>query len=570
MDKKNNEGKTFGDIFSNINDKDENKSISFNTIKNESDSLDDDLKMGDLFKKASDSVSNDDKNDGINKESTFNSIFKNDDNSDVEDDSLVEEPSFIDSSLGKKMDSIFDKATLEVNENDDKNISNEEVYNNIDTPISNDSEEEIENRVSENISSNEIEDSSTLDYDTNEDIFSGMSNLFLDNGSNNNDIDDSSIDDDSGVVDDTKEESNLVTDDKSLMDKGNIFFDSDDVDSKDNKDETSSFSDNIFFDSDNDSGQVDKNITFDDNKQDDEDKEVDSNLFFSDREDSESRGEASENIFLNDSSFLEEKDSSKDIDSDIGSSSPFFEEDNDKKEEFNPFFNSKINLIEESKYDDKNISNKIDTSGVQKFNVKVVKKKEPLIKFILGVLSYAVFIWLLLIGITLLLYVLDIKIRAAKGDTSPPKYNAYVVLTGSMLPEIQVYDVVITKKVDAKSLKENDIITFASADTRFLGTIITHRIVKKNYDAKTGGYTFQTKGDNNNIADSALVQPNNIYGKVILKIPKLGYLQEFLASDGGWILVILFPCLIVISYDIVKLSKGIRKKKYKNIKVQSR
>ena len=118
------------------------------------------------------------------------------------------------------------------------------------------------------------------------------------------------------------------------------------------------------------------------------------------------------------------------------------------------------------------------------------------------------------------------------------------------------------------NLKKGDIITFASADSRFRGTIITHRIMKKNPSADGKGYTFQTKGDNNNVADSALVPENNIYGKVILKIPKLGYLQEFLASDGGWIIVILIPCLVVISYDTVKLIKGLRRKKYKNIKVQ--
>ena len=65
-----------------------------------------------------------------------------------------------------------------------------------------------------------------------------------------------------------------------------------------------------------------------------------------------------------------------------------------------------------------------------------------------------------------------------------------------------------------------------------------------------------------------MVLEDNIFGKVILKIPKLGYLQEFLASDGGWIIVILIPCLAVISYDTVKLVKGLKKKKYKNIKVQ--
>ncbi len=250
--------------------------------------------------------------------------------------------------------------------------------------------------------------------------------------------------------------------------------------------------------------------------------------------------------------------------------SPFFEEKLPNIDSFNnPFFDNSLNLVEDTK-STTNPTDNLNFDNIQHFDVKIVKKKEPLIKIILGVISYAIFILLLLIGITLLIYVADIKIRESKGDFSPPTYNAYVVLTGSMLPEIQVYDVVLTKKTDAENLQEGDVITFASSDPRFQGTRITHRIIKKNYDAEQKKYTFQTKGDNNNVADSALVDANNIYGKVILKIPKLGYLQQFLATDGGWIIVILIPCLAVISYDIVKLAKGLKRKKYKNIKVQKK
>lgn len=247
------------------------------------------------------------------------------------------------------------------------------------------------------------------------------------------------------------------------------------------------------------------------------------------------------------------------------STSPFFQEE-EKPEVENPFFQQQINLIENQV--PTSPTNNIELTNTKHYNVKIIKKKEPLIKLILGVLSYAMFIFLLLIGVTLLVYVIDIKIRQSKGDYSAPKFNAYVVLTGSMLPEIKVKDVVITKKTEGKDLKEGDVITFASTDSRFAGTIITHRIIKKNPKTDKEGFTFQTKGDNNNVADSALVTEGNIFGKVILKIPKLGYLQEFLAADGGWIIVILIPCLAVISYDIVKLAKGLKRKKYKNIKVQ--
>ena len=133
--------------------------------------------------------------------------------------------------------------------------------------------------------------------------------------------------------------------------------------------------------------------------------------------------------------------------------------------------------------------------------------------------------------------------------------------------QVVCYHVVVTKKTDAKDLKEGDIITFASSDSRYAGTIITHRIIKTYYDPTTKKYTFESKGDNNNVADNALVEEQNIYGKVILKIPKLGYLQLFLASKGGWILVILIPCAVVVSFDIVKLFKvATQKRKFKIVK----
>lgn len=213
-----------------------------------------------------------------------------------------------------------------------------------------------------------------------------------------------------------------------------------------------------------------------------------------------------------------------------------------------------------------NSDNSINSNnfGVRHYKVHVVREKIKPIKFIINVLSYALFIWLMLIGVTLLVYVADIKIRAMKGDYSPPAYNAYVVLTGSMVPEIMPKDVVVTKKRTPEELEIGDIITFLSSDSRLSGVIVTHRIKNKYYDSTTGKYTFQTKGDDNNTVDFALAEGHNIIGEVILKIPKIGYIQELLASKGGLIIFILIPCLAVLSYDIVKIIKRMGKKKSKS------
>ena len=191
--------------------------------------------------------------------------------------------------------------------------------------------------------------------------------------------------------------------------------------------------------------------------------------------------------------------------------------------------------------------------GVKHYKVKIIKAKENPLRYFVSVMSYALFIFLLLVGGTLLLYVADIKIRAAKGDYSAPVFNAYVVLSGSMLPTIQVKDVVVTKKIAEEELEIGDIITFISPDERFGGISVTHRIIEKIYDEDQGIYTYRTQGDNNNVADSVPVPNVNILGKVILKIPKLGFIQDILASKGGMIIFVLIPCLAILSYDIVKM-----------------
>lgn len=198
--------------------------------------------------------------------------------------------------------------------------------------------------------------------------------------------------------------------------------------------------------------------------------------------------------------------------------------------------------------------------GVKHYKVKIIKQKERPLRYIVSIMSYALFIFLMLIGGTLLLYVADIKIRAAKGDYTAPMFNAYVVLSGSMLPTIQVKDIVVTKKIPEEKLQIGDVITFISPDTRFGGISITHRIIDKIYDENMGVYTYKTQGDANNVADAVPVPNANILGKVILKIPKVGYIQDIISSKGGLIVFVLLPCLAILSYDIFKVLKKLGQK----------
>ncbi len=182
-------------------------------------------------------------------------------------------------------------------------------------------------------------------------------------------------------------------------------------------------------------------------------------------------------------------------------------------------------------------------------------------------LSTLVLVILVIIGITLIGIFVSGKIAQSKGQTPP--ISLYTIISPSMTPNINVYDVVVVKTTDTAALQVGDVISFYSNNEYFDGKPITHRIVEK-FNTEEG-ISYRTKGDANAVVDNDYVYEQNIVGKVILKIPALGRVQFFLASQGGWFIAILIPALAVISYDIVKITKLVAvKNKINRIKKQGK
>ena len=108
------------------------------------------------------------------------------------------------------------------------------------------------------------------------------------------------------------------------------------------------------------------------------------------------------------------------------------------------------------------------------------------------------------------------------------KYQPVAVLTYSMVPAFTRGDVVVINKlsdVEKSELKKGDIIQYKRKDT-----MVIHRIIDIVDDNDERGYILQ--GDNNNSEDPFIVYDNQVVGKEVFSIPKLGYpsvwLSEFL------------------------------------------
>ena len=188
-----------------------------------------------------------------------------------------------------------------------------------------------------------------------------------------------------------------------------------------------------------------------------------------------------------------------------------------------------------------------------------MKKVKKIFYFITSAFMYTVLFLMILVCFTVAIYVLEFNRAMKNGNPTPPIFSSYIIASGSMTPNINVNDMVINQRVQAYEIQVGDVITFLSESPLSNGLTITHRVAAIT-QAPDGSYLFRTKGDANQTADEWLVPEENIIGKVLVKIPYVGYIHSFLLNSYGFLIVIVIPFLIIVIYDFIKLSRLLVKK----------
>jgi len=120
-------------------------------------------------------------------------------------------------------------------------------------------------------------------------------------------------------------------------------------------------------------------------------------------------------------------------------------------------------------------------------------------------------------------------------------YTFFEVVSGSMSPTINTYDLIIVK-ID-NNVKEDDIVTFYSDNT-----FITHRIIEYKSDTK-----ILTKGDANNTSDK-YISKDAIIGKVIYTVREFGVIKRVVASPK--VLISIFATIMLFSLAFSIDNKG--------------
>ena len=138
-------------------------------------------------------------------------------------------------------------------------------------------------------------------------------------------------------------------------------------------------------------------------------------------------------------------------------------------------------------------------------------------------------------------------------------YKPYIVLSDSMNTEFQVGDMAVSKQVDPSTLKPGDIITYRSIDPANYGEMVTHKIREETtYEGKPAFITF---GTTTGVDDTYPALQENIFGKYVFHLPKMGYFFQFLKSTAGYITLILIPFLVLIILQSIKFVRLFRQYK---------
>lgn len=111
----------------------------------------------------------------------------------------------------------------------------------------------------------------------------------------------------------------------------------------------------------------------------------------------------------------------------------------------------------------------------------------------------------------------------------------YAVLSGSMEPELPVGSLIFVRSVDPATLEAGDTVTFRKGS----GVIATHQA----YEVNTENALIRTQGIANRNPDGSIAQDaepvpfSDIVGVPVACIPYLGYVNAFVTSAPGMVVV---------------------------------
>ncbi len=126
-------------------------------------------------------------------------------------------------------------------------------------------------------------------------------------------------------------------------------------------------------------------------------------------------------------------------------------------------------------------------------------------------------------------------------------YRMFTVVSGSMMPEYEIGDVLLSEEVDIDEIVVGDVVTYIGYSGEFEDKIVTHEVI--NIEEIDGFKYFTTKGLAN-IVEDPIVSEDQIFGKVIGTVPILSPVSKIISTSAGFYLFIIIPVMFFIVSEV--------------------
>ncbi len=157
-------------------------------------------------------------------------------------------------------------------------------------------------------------------------------------------------------------------------------------------------------------------------------------------------------------------------------------------------------------------------------------------KMIYKLTSYLMMIFIIYIGVVLLF----------ENVAFLNRFEHYVIVSDSMEPTINVGDVVfINNQVDLDDVSIGDIVAFETTINN-QEVVVVHYV----YDIDTTEQTFTTIAENQEIPDDWTLTSDDLIGRYMNHLSRIGSFLLFAQSSIGRIIIIVDVILIYIAYRI--------------------
>jgi signal peptidase len=127
--------------------------------------------------------------------------------------------------------------------------------------------------------------------------------------------------------------------------------------------------------------------------------------------------------------------------------------------------------------------------------------------------------------------------------------HSYTVESGSMTPAIRTGDIVVSESIAPTEARVGDIVTFK--DPEGSGRLITHRARAVSHGPN--GFNFVTRGDANTGFEHWSVPADGQIGRIVYRIPAIGYPLTWIGSGLGRIGLIVIPALILLALGLIRI-----------------